>query len=170
MTHHAQDHTGICLPLSSTPSYQSDSNEDAIIEEAMAILEKRFIRSHFLTNPLLTRRYLTLTLGRELREVFALVLLDNKHGVIGLERLFFGTIDGASVYPREIVKCVLRANAAAVILVHNHPSGHPSPSREDECITQRIVEALNLIEVRTLDHLIVAGTQIVSMAEEGLMP
>lgn len=170
MTHPAQDHTGICLPLPSTTLNQVDPNEEAIIEEAMAILEKRFIRSHYLTNPILTRRYLTLALGRELREVFALVLLDNKHGVIGLERLFFGTIDGAIVYPREVVKCALRANAAAVILVHNHPSGHPSPSLEDERITERLVEALRLIDVRTLDHLIVAGTQIVSMAAEGLMP
>lgn len=141
--------------------------EAAIIAQATAILEKRFLRSDYLTSPDLTRQFLTLTLALEPRELFALVLLDNQHGVLGMETLFQGTLDGASVYPREVVKCVLDANAAAVILVHNHPSGNPQPSQADKTITANIVQALKTVDVRTLDHVVVAGTEIVSFAEKG---
>ena len=105
-------------------------------------------------------------------EHFSLVLLDTKHRVIGFENVFRGTIDGASVYPREIAKIALAHNAAAVILAHNHPSGNPEPSDADRILTNRLKESLALIDVRVLDHIIVGGcsqTQTVSFAELGLI-
>ena len=109
------------------------------------------------------------TLAREEREVFGLILLDSQHGVLGFETLFYGTIDSASVYPREIIKCVLNANAAAVILAHNHPSGRPEPSAADIALTKRLPTALDTVEVRLLDHLVIGGTDSVSFAERGLI-
>lgn len=144
-------------------------DEEDILQQAKAIVRKRFERSHFLTSPDATRDFLTMTLANEPREIFGLILLDTQHCVLGFESLFTGTIDGASVYPREIVKCVLNANAAAVILTHNHPSGHREPSQADRNITQKIKQALDTVEVRVLDHLLVAGPAIVSFAELGLL-
>lgn len=145
-------------------------NEEDVLTMAKTIMESRFARSHYLTSPDITRQYLTMALGNEPREVFALILLDNQHGVIGMEILFQGTIDGATVYPREVVKKALEANAAAVILAHNHPSGNPEPSQDDKLITQKIAKALMTVDIRTLDHLIVAGGSTVSLAERGWMP
>lgn len=145
-------------------------NEEDVLSTAKTILESRFKRSHYLSSSDVTRQYLTLALANESREVFGLILLDTRHGVLGLEILFQGTIDGATVYPREVVKRVLDANAAAVILVHNHPSGNPEPSRDDQLLTEKIVKALAMVEVRVLDHLIVAGGSVVSFAERGLIP
>ncbi|MCK9246376.1 MAG: DNA repair protein RadC [Anaerolineaceae bacterium] len=145
-------------------------NEDDVLTTARSIMESRFQRSHYLTSPDVTRQYLTLSLANEPREVFGLVFLDSGHGVLGLEILFQGTIDGAAVYPREVVKRALDANAAAVILVHNHPSGNPEPSRADQLLTERICKALETVEIRVLDHLIVAGSGVVSFAERGLIP
>lgn len=144
-------------------------DEEDILQQAKAIVRKRFQRSHFLTSPDATRDFLTMTLATEPKEIFGLILLDTQHCVLGFESLFTGTIDGASVYPREIVKCVLDANAAAVILAHNHPSGHREPSQADRTITQKIKQALNTVEVRVLDHLLVAGPAIISFAELGLL-
>jgi len=110
------------------------------------------------------KEYLQLKLGSYDREVFALMLLDNQHQLIRFEELFFGTIDAASVYSREVVKAALNANAAAVILAHNHPSGIAEPSRADKRITSRLVDALGLIDVRVLDHIVV-GEHCVSFAE-----
>jgi DNA repair protein RadC len=145
-------------------------NEDDVLATARTIMESRFQRSHYLTSPDVTRQYLSLSLANEPREVFGLVYLDTRHGVLGLEILFQGTIDGATVYPREVVKRALDANAAAVILVHNHPSGNPEPSRADQLLTERICKALETVEIRVLDHLIVAGGGVVSLAERGLIP
>ena len=145
-------------------------NEDDVLTTARSIMESRFQRSHYLTSPDVTRQYLTLSLANGPREVFGLVFLDSGHGVLGLEILFQGTIDGAAVYPREVVKRALDANAAAVILVHNHPSGNPEPSRADQLLTERICKALETVEIRVLDHLIVAGSGVVSFAERGLIP
>jgi DNA repair protein RadC len=145
-------------------------NEEDVLATAKTILESRFQRSHYLTSPDHTRQYLSLTLARETREVFGLILLDTRYGVLGLEILFQGTIDGATVYPREVVKRVLDANAAAVILVHNHPSGNPEPSRDEQLLTEKIIKALAMVEVRVLDHLIVAGGSVVSFAEQELIP
>lgn len=144
-------------------------NEEDVLTMAKTIMEARFSRSHYLTSPDITRQYLSLALANEPREVFALVLLDNQNGVIGLEILFYGTIDGATVYPREVVKIALQANAASVILAHNHPSGHAEPSQADKMITDKIAKALMTVDIRTLDHLIVAGASTVSLAERGWM-
>ena len=100
--------------------------------------------------------------------MFAVLWLDNRHRVLAFEELFRGTIDGASVHPREVVKAALRHNAAACIFAHNHPSGDPTPSPADKRITQRLKEALGLVEVRALDHVVVAETTC-SFAELGLM-
>lgn len=126
-------------------------------------------RGDALTSPDDTRRYLTACLRGYGHEVFAALFLDNRHRVIAFEELFSGTIDGASVHPREVVKRALSHNAAALILAHNHPSGVAEPSRADESITRRLREALGLVEIRVLDHLIVGDGEIVSLAERGLI-
>lgn len=101
-------------------------------------------------------------------EAFAAIYLDNQHRYIATEVLFTGTIDGSAVYPREVVRSVIQHNAAAVIFAHNHPSGTPEPSNADQVITRKLQEALRLIDVRVLDHLIV-GDSVVSMAERGYL-
>jgi len=110
-----------------------------------------------------------LHLAKREREVFAVMFLDNRHRLLAYEELFFGTIDGASVHPREVVKAALAHNAAAVILSHNHPSGVAEPSQADQRITQRLKDALGLVDVRVLDHLIVGEGEPVSFAERGLL-
>ena len=101
-------------------------------------------------------------------EIFAVLFLDQRHRVIKFEEMFQGTIDGANVYPREVVKKALHHNAAAVILAHNHPSGVAEPSQSDERITQRLKDALALVDIRVLDHFVI-GDDIVSFAERGLL-
>ena len=144
-------------------------SENEVLGWAQAILESRFTRSNYLTNPELVREYLQAVLATEEREVFGIILLDSQHGVLGFERLFYGTIDNANVYPREVIKTVLKANAAAVILAHNHPSGNPEPSATDIALTKRLQSALQAIDVRLLDHLVVGGASSVSFAERGLL-
>ena len=122
-----------------------------------------------LSSPQLVREYLTTLLTSQEREYFALVALDNRHRVVASEILFAGTIDGARVYPREVVKCALRHNAAAVIFAHVHPSGVLEPSQADELITRRLKEALALIDVRVLDHFIVGDGACTSFSERGLL-
>lgn len=126
-------------------------------------------RGDALTSPDATRRYLAARLRGADREVFACLFLDNRHRVLAYEELFFGTIDGATVHPREVVKRTLALNAAAVILAHNHPSGVAEPSRADEQITRRLREALSLVDVRILDHIVVGDGEMVSLAERGLI-
>jgi DNA repair protein RadC len=126
-------------------------------------------RDVILTSPDLVRQYLSMRLGREEREVFCVLFLDNQNRLIVAEDMFWGTIDGASVWPREVVKAALRHNAAAVLLSHNHPSGVLYPSEADKRITKRLQEALELVEVRVLDHFVVSGTETVSFAERGLL-
>jgi DNA repair protein RadC len=101
--------------------------------------------------------------------VFAVLLLDTRHRLIEYVELFRGTIDGASVHPREVVKLALARNAAAIILAHPHPSGIAEPSAADELITQRLKEALSLVDIRVLDHLVIAGGEAVSLCERGLL-
>lgn len=144
-------------------------SEEEVLYWAEKILTQRFIRSNYLTSPEATREFLKSILALEEREQFLVIFLDNQHGVLGYTALFQGTIDGAAVYPREIVKVVLEQNAAAVILAHNHPSGWPEPSQADITITDRIVKALETIEVRVLDHLITGGARTISFAERGLI-
>ena len=123
----------------------------------------------FFTSPEDTKNYLRLKLGSREREVFAVMYLSNRNQLISYEELFLGTIDGSSVYVREIVKLGLALNAAAIICAHNHPSGVCEPSHADEMITKRIKDACALMEIRVLDHLIVSGTDAVSLAERGLL-
>lgn len=122
-----------------------------------------------LSNPRATREFLRMRLRDLPHEVFCCVYLDNRHRVIGFEELFRGTIDGASVHPREVVKEALARNAAAVILAHNHPSGIAEPSQADELITRRLKDALALVDIRILDHLVIGDSICESFAERGLL-
>jgi DNA repair protein RadC len=122
-----------------------------------------------LTSPGGVRDYLRLALGGREHEVFVCIWLDAQHRVVKFDELFRGTLTQTSVYPREIVKAALAANAAAVIFAHNHPSGVAQPSQADELLTRNLKEALGLVDVKVLDHFIVAGNQALSFAERGLL-
>ena len=122
-----------------------------------------------LTSPDATRRFLQARLRDLPHEVFAALFLDNRHRVIRYEELFRGTIDGASVHPREVVKAALKLNAAALIFAHNHPSGVAEPSHADERLTRRLRDALGLVDIRVLDHVVIGDQQMVSFAERGLI-
>ncbi|WP_434149574.1 RadC family protein [Methylocaldum gracile subsp. desertum] len=141
----------------------------AVLEMARRHLKETLRRGSALTSPDLTRRYLAAQLRSHPHEVFAALFLDNQHRIIEFEELFRGTIDGASVYPREVVKKALSFNAAAVIFAHNHPSGIAEPSEADKHITQRLKQALSLIDIRVLDHFIVGDGEAYSFAEHGLI-
>jgi DNA repair protein RadC len=122
-----------------------------------------------INSPRATREFLVARLRDRPYEVFCCLHLDNRHRLIAFDELFRGTIDGASVHPREVVKQALARNAAAVILAHNHPSGVAEPSQADELITQRLKESLALVDIRLLDHLIVGDGSCISFAEKGLL-
>jgi DNA repair protein RadC len=139
-----------------------------VLEKAAEILADRYVRNGELNSPDIVKEFLSYKLGGYDREVFAILLMDSSHHLIEYRELFFGTIDAASVYPREVVKTVLEANSSAVIIAHNHPSGNAEPSQADQRITKRIVDALALIDVRVLDHIVV-GRECVSFAEKGLL-
>lgn len=139
----------------------------AALELARRYLRDNLTRGETLTDPSSTRNFLSARLRGYPYEVFACLFLDNRHRVIAFEELFRGTIDGASVHPREVVKHALHHNAAALILAHNHPSGVAEPSRADVQITRRLVAALGLVDIRILDHLVIGDTEAVSLAERG---
>jgi DNA repair protein RadC len=141
----------------------------AVLELGRRYLATTLPSGETLTDPASTARYLTARLRAYPYEVFACLFLDNRHRVIGFEELFRGTIDGASVHPREVVRRTLHHNAAALILAHNHPSGVAEPSRADENLTRRLKDALSLIDVRVLDHLVIGDGCAVSFAERGLI-
>jgi DNA repair protein RadC len=143
-------------------------NESEVLEQAAEILSKRTFGGKSFSSAEDTKTFLQLKLGSYDREVFSLLLLDSQHRLLEYTELFFGTINSASVYPREIVKATLAVNAAAVILAHNHPSGIAEPSQADIFITKRIKDALSLIDVPVLDHIIVAQ-ESVSFAQRGLI-
>jgi DNA repair protein RadC len=138
-------------------------------EIVQRLLLEELRREPVLTNPRAVQDYLSTHYHGQEREVFSVLFLDNRHQLIAAEEMFQGTIDGASVHPREVVKRALQQNAAAVILAHNHPSGVAEPSQADELITARIRDALALVDIRVLDHLIVGGATVVSFAERGLL-
>ena len=142
--------------------------------QAAAEISRRQLSQSLRAGPLLaspkaTRDFLSARLRDLEHEVFCCLYLDKRHRLIQFEELFRGTIDGASVHPREIVKLALQRNAAAVIVAHNHPSGVAEPSQADELITQRVKEALGLVDIRLLDHIIVGDGASVSLAERGLI-
>ncbi|MDG1938774.1 MAG: DNA repair protein RadC [Pseudomonadales bacterium] len=141
----------------------------AVFELSRRAMMEPLQRDGALTSPEDTQAYLLHLLGHEHREVFWCLFLDNQHRVIASEALFYGTIDQANVYPREVIKACLQHNAAAVIFAHNHPSGAAEPSQADKKITQRLAKALALIDIRMLDHIIVAGSSTVSMAKLGMI-
>lgn len=138
----------------------------AALEMARRHLAEQLPQRDALKNPEDARRWLQLRLRDEPVEIFGMLLLDNQHRVISFDALSHGTIDGASVYPREVVKRVLAKNAAAVILAHNHPSGVSEPSPADRSLTERLRQALALVDVRVLDHIVV-GETLTSFAERG---
>ncbi|HEY5635278.1 MAG TPA: DNA repair protein RadC [Burkholderiales bacterium] len=141
----------------------------AVLEIARRALAETLRSTDALTTPAAVRDYLRLALSGREHEVFVVLFLDAQHRVLGVEELFRGTLTQTSVYPREVVKAALRANAAAVIFAHNHPSGVAQPSRADELLTRQLRDALTLVEVRVLDHFIVAGCSTLSFAERGLL-
>ncbi|WP_350214707.1 JAB domain-containing protein [Algiphilus sp.] len=141
------------------------------MRQAIAILEARLREpGETFGSPETIRNWLQLHLAESPREVFMALWLDNQHSLIEAEVLAVGTINAATVYPREVLCGAIRHNAAAVVFAHNHPAGSPRPSYGDIDLTARLVDALKLIDVRTLDHFIVAGSQVISMAELGLAP
>lgn len=145
-------------------------DQEALIQQAVACLEQQYlVQKVAMDSPQASRDYFKLRLDGLPQEVFACLFLDNRHRVLAYEELFRGTIDGASVHPREVVRRTLEVNAAAVIFAHNHPSGLTEPSQADLRITRQLKEALALIEVRVLDHLIIGEGEGVSFAERGLL-
>ena len=141
----------------------------AVLEMARRHYVEILERSDALTSPETTRAYLSAQLRGYKHEVFACLFLDNQHRIIKLEELFRGTIDGASVYPREVAKQALQHNAAAVIFAHNHPSGIAEPSQADKLITHKLKQALELLDIRVLDHFIIGDGEPYSFAEHGLI-
>ena len=141
----------------------------AIVEQALELLVAEVQGANALTSPGVVKDFLRLKLGERPHEVFAVVFLDTQNRVLAIEELFRGTLSQTSVYPREVVKEALARNAAAVVLVHNHPSGSAEPSRADEFLTTTLRQALALVDVRVLDHLIVTRTGVTSFAELGLL-
>lgn len=137
------------------------------LELGRRYLEAELVREQSLSRPDDAGRYLMAKLRSYPHEVFACLFLDNRHRVLAFEELFRGTIDGAAVYPREVVRRSLEHNAAALILAHNHPSGVAEPSEADRAITRRLVEALGLVDIRVLDHLVIGDGYWVSLAERG---
>lgn len=140
-----------------------------VLELSRRHLGEKLCEGDALTQPDLVRDYLRARMQDYPHEVFACLYLNNQHRVVAMEELFQGTIDGAAVYPREVVKRCLYNNAAAVIFAHNHPSGLAEPSQADIHITRRLITALATIDVRVLDHMVVGRQQVVSLAERGLL-
>lgn len=141
----------------------------AVLEMSRRHLLETLTRGDAIREPSDTKRYLTAQLRDRPREIFACLFLDTRHRVLGFDEVFSGTLDGASVHPREIVKLALAYNAAAVILAHNHPSGVAEPSQADRRVTRRLTDALALVDIRVLDHLIVGDGAVTSFAEQGLL-
>ena len=142
---------------------------DEVLSHARRVLANRVRRGATMSSPQAVKDHLRLQIGVLEHEVFCVLFLDAQHRIIALEQMFRGTVSQTSVYPREVVKEALSLNAAAVILAHNHPSGSVEPSRADELLTQTLKTVLALVDVRVLDHLVVAGADVCSFAERGLV-
>ncbi len=139
----------------------------ACLEMSKRYLAEQMQTGQALTSSLATQNFLTAELRQESREVFAVLFLNTQHQVIKFERLFYGTINAAAVYPRVVVEAAIKYQAGAVILAHNHPSGIAEPSIADNAITDRLTQALALVDIKVLDHIIVAGCHCYSYAEHG---
>ena len=144
-------------------------HEEDLLTIANQIARQKLAKGEAITDKHLAQQALQTLLQSREHEVFAMLFLDNQHRILAYEELFRGTLSSASVYPREVVKRALALNAAALMLVHNHPSGYPEPSRADIEITHRLQTALELVDIRLLDHLVVATEGIVSLAERGYL-
>ncbi|CAA0102611.1 Uncharacterised protein [Zhongshania aliphaticivorans] len=173
-----QEHGGLSglIAASRTQFCASHGLGDAKFVQLQAVVEmsRRYLAEELQQRPVFssaaaTRQFLAAQLRHEVREVFAVMYLDNQHQLLCYEPLFYGTIDGAAVYPREIARRALELHAAALIVAHNHPSGVAEPSDADIRITRRIREALGLLDMRLLDHCVVAGPEVISLAERGLL-
>lgn len=145
------------------------ATEEDVLQAAEDILRRRVERCGELSRPSDSASFLRMRLGHLPHEEFHAVWLDSRHRILGVERLFTGTLDAASVYPREVVRAALRLNASAVVFAHNHPSGLAEPSSADRAITAELRKALELVSVRLLDHVVVGATEAVSMAERGFI-
>ena len=146
-----------------------NDEETNVIAQGLAILSRRMRANDQLSSPDSVRDYLRMSLSGREHEVFVVVLLDSQHRVLRCEEMFRGTLTQTSVYPREVVKTALAANAASVIFAHNHPSGANEPSQSDELLTRELKAALALVDVKVLDHFVIAGAQSLSFAERGLL-
>ncbi len=151
------------------PSNLNEVEKQSVIALAMKVLAIKHRAGRSLTKPDETRSFLRLRLADCRNEVFGCLFLDNRNRIITVRELFQGTIDGASVYPRVVVQQAMELNAAAIVFFHNHPSGVAEPSNADEAITRRLKAALALVDVRVLDHFVVAAGESVSFAERGLL-
>ena len=166
----SEAHQPDMLRSEDSPAYEVTSADDGIIAKALEILSSRMrISGAALNSPAAVKDYLRLTLANLEHEVFSVVFLTAQHCVIEVEEMFRGTLTQTSVYPREVLKRALALNAAAVIFAHNHPSGVTDPSQSDRMLTDALKQALSLVDVKVLDHFIVAGTQALSFAERGLI-
>jgi DNA repair protein RadC len=155
----------------STGNYRltGKTTEQDVLAAAEGILLSKLVRRGRISNPEDSSNFLRMRLGALLHEEFHILWLDNRHQILDCQKLFTGTVDGASVHPREVVRAALNVNACAAILAHNHPSGVPEPSAADRAITKELRDALHLIGVRILDHIVVGAGSCVSMAGRGLM-
>jgi len=151
------------------PGVLNREEKEAVIKLALSVLAERHRAGRVLSSPEQTRDFLRLKLIDRKFEVFGALFLDNRHRVIRVAEMFQGTIDGASVHPRVVVQRALELNAAAIVFFHNHPSGVAEPSHADEAITRRLRDALALVDVRVLDHFVVAAGESVSFSERGLI-
>ncbi|MEA9482352.1 DNA repair protein RadC [Xanthomonas campestris] len=147
--------------------YKLQMDEEGILLAAATILEQRLQRQGRIHSPEQAGSYLVARCAHLPHEVFGVVFLDTRHHILATEHLFSGTVDGCEVHPRVVAKRALELNAAAVILFHNHPSGNPEPSNADQQITDRLTQALALLDIRMLDHLVIGGRQHTSLAARG---
>jgi DNA repair protein RadC len=145
------------------------AQDDEIVQAALSILESKVLKTPVLHNPAAVKEYLRLALGGLDSEVFGVIFLTQQHQIIEFEIMFRGSIAQTTVNPREIVKAALKRNAAAVVLAHNHPSGSPDPSRPDVVLTRTLTDALKIVDVRVLDHMIITAHAVASFAERGLI-
>tara|TARA_R110000772_G_C13310322_1_gene440459 strand:- start:38513 stop:38989 length:477 start_codon:yes stop_codon:yes gene_type:complete len=153
--------------LRATLSAATGDQENMILERASEILQARYVSEVSFTSPQLVVKYLTARLEHLEHEEFHALFMDTQHKLIKTEVLAKGTIDGAAVYPREVLKAALKCNAAAVVFAHNHPSGMAEASQTDKAITEKLMQALKLVDIRTLDHIIIGHGEFQSFAEKG---
>ena len=169
MSHNTPHHDSTELLVRDALGQYRQATGDEVLNAARQVIGRRVRRGTAMTSPQTVRDYLRTKLAVLEHEVFVALLLDSQHRLIEYIELFRGTLAQTSVYPREVVKVALARNAAAMILAHNHPSGVAEPSRADELLTQCLKQALSLVDVRVLDHYIVAGDETTSFAERGLL-